>query len=223
MRRMIVALVSAVVAGMMLVPGSVSAKPLSIVVEDRVGDIASVADYDTLDYIALYGDTPIVQAGYFDMKWIFFSQKGDTYTFGMEMAADLPQEGDSLPEGVSLLQYTLWLDAEAWDWTPFPEYPCYGVVKLLYDGASYHAGLYTYVPNEPGDEIMELPFSVDGPKFQVKFTADSIGNVPEFWLNIWVIAYHGECPNKTWLDYVDPDAGAPGQLYVSILWPSPEG
>ncbi len=226
MRRVIVALVSVVSAGMMLVPGSVSAKPLSIAVEDRVGDIASVVDSDTLDYIALYGDTPIVQAGYFDMMWLFFSQKGDTYTFSMEMAADLPQEGDPLPEGVSLLQYVLWIDPEAWDWSEYA-FPSYCVVRLQYDGSSYHAGLYTYIPDAPGDEIMELPFSVDGPRFQVKFTTDSIadwiGDASEFWLCPWVIGYHGECPWRIWCDYVDPDAGAPGQLYASIPWPPPEG
>jgi hypothetical protein len=225
MRRTIVALVSAVVAGMMLIPGSVSAKPLSIAVEDRVGDLAAQWDVDTLDYIALYGDTPIVQAGYFDMTWFFFSQKRDTYTFGMEMAADLPKEGDSLPQGVTQAQWFLWLDPEPWDWSPYA-FPSYCVIRLSYDGSSYHAGLYTYVPDAPGDEIMELPFSVDGPRFQVKFTADSIadstGDASEFWLYPCTIAYHGECPLKVWLDYIDPDAGAPGQTYVSIPWPQPE-
>ena len=48
--------------------------------------------------MVLYGDnSPIVEAGFLDIRWFLFSQKGNTYAFGMEMVGDLPQEGDPLP------------------------------------------------------------------------------------------------------------------------------
>ena len=222
MKKVIVALVSLVVVGLLMVSGSVSAKPISIKVEDRIGDVGPMYTAETYDYVALYGDnSPIVEAGYFDMKLFLFSQKGDTYSFGMEMAGDLPQEGDPLPQGVSLLQYTLWLDPEAWDWSPYA-FPSYFVIRFQYDGSSYHAGLYEYVQEEQGDELMELPYKIIGPRFEVGFSADSIENIPSFWLFSSVVVYFGDCPWKTFVDSIDYGAGAPGQEWTSIPWPPPE-
>lgn len=221
-KRVILWLVSAALAVALLIPGSASAMNVKLVVEDRLGDVAPRYTADTYDYVAVYGEnSPIVQAGYFDMKYFMFSQKGNTYTFGMEMAADLPQEGDPLPQGVVLLQYILWLDPEAWDWTPFA-FLSYFVIRLSYDGASYHAGLYTYVMQEEGEELMALPFEVKGSSFAVMFTVDSVDGLTEFWLDPWVCAWFGGCPFRTYLDTVDYDADAPGQLWTSIPWPPPE-
>ncbi|HUV61327.1 MAG TPA: hypothetical protein VMW71_04065 [Thermoplasmata archaeon] len=219
MGKIALGLLSAVIAGLLMVPSSVSAKTLSIEVEDRIGDVAPLYTADTYDYVALYGDhSPIVKAGYFDMKWFLFSQKGSTYTFGMEMVGDLPQEGDPLPQGVELLQYTLWLDQEAWDWLPYSGVS-YFIIVLQYDGLSYYAALYEYVS---GDEVMELPFTVSGPRFEVRFSADSIANIPAFWLYPSVIVCFGNCPLESFVDLVDYTADAPGQVYTSIQWPSPE-
>jgi hypothetical protein len=218
MRKVIAALVSLVVVGLLMVPGSVSAKSISIEVEDRIGDVAPLYTARTYDYVALYGDnSPIVQAGYFDMTLFWFGLKGDTYTFGMEMVGDLPQEGDSLPQGVELLQYTLWLDQEAWDWLPYSGIS-YFIIVLQYDGLSYHAALYEYIS---GDEVMELPFTVSGPRFEVRFSADSITNIPTFWLFPSVAVYFGNCPLESFVDLVDYTADAPGQVYTSIQWPTP--
>jgi len=222
MRGVIVSLVSVIVVCMMVVPVGVSARSLSIEVEDRVGDVGPMYTAETYDYVALYGDnSPIVEAGYLDMRWFLFSQKGNTYTFGMEMVGGLPQEGDPLPQGVSLLQYTLWLDPEAWDWSPYA-FPSYFVIRFQYDGLSYHAGLYEYVVEEMGDLLAELPYAVNGPRFEVEFTTDSIGNLPTFWLFSSVVAYFGDCPWKTFVDSIDYGAGAPGQEWTSIPWPPPD-
>jgi hypothetical protein len=222
MRKVIAALVSLVVVGLLMVPGSVSAKSISIEVEDRIGDVAPLYTARTYDYVALYGDnSPIVQAGYFDMTLFWFGLKGDTYTFGMEMADDLPAEGDPLPQGVSLLQYILWLDPGPWDWSPYA-FPSYFVIRLQYDGLNYHAGLYTYVQAEEGEELMALSFEVKGPSFEVEFTAESIDNIEGFWLLPCVCPWFGSCPSRSYVDLIDYNAGAPGQLWTSIPWPPPE-
>lgn len=222
MKRVTLWLVSAAVAVALLIPGSASAMNVKLVVEDRLGDVAPMYTATTYDYVAVFGEnSPIVKAGYFDMTSFLFSQKGSTYTFGMEVAGALPEEGDPLPQGVTLLQYVLWLDPEAWDWSPYA-CPSYFVIRLIYDGLSYHAGLYTYVPNEDGEELMPLPFEVKGSSFQVTFTVDSVNGLEEFWLFPSVLAWMGGSPQKTWLDLIDYNAGAPGQLWTSIPWPPPE-
>jgi hypothetical protein len=222
MKRLTLPFASIAIAMTLLIPGCVSAVNLKLIVEDRLGDVAPMYTADTYDYTGLFGpNSPIVQAGYFDMRYFMFSQKGSTYTFGMEMAADLPQEGDPLPQGVTLLQYTLWLDPEAWDWSPY-SVPSYFVIRFQYDGLSYHAGLYTYVQEDPGDLLAELSYKISGSSFEVRFTADSIGDLPTFWLWPCVVAYFGNCSWKTYIDCVDYNAGAPGQLWTSIPWPPPE-
>lgn len=221
-KRVIPWVVSAALAVVLLIPGSASAMNVKLVVEDRLGDVAPMYTDDTYDYVAVYGpNSPIVQAGYFDMVKFLFSQKGSTYTFGMEVAAPLPEEGDPLPQGVTLLQYVLWLDPQAWDWSPY-SVPSYFVIRLSYDGSSYHAGLYTYVVQEEGEELEALPFEITGSSFKVMFTVDSVDGLEAFWLFPCVCAWFGNCPSRTYLDMVDYDAGAPGQLWTSIPWLPPE-
>jgi len=212
------ALLSALVVGLMIVPGDAVAANLYLEVEDRVGDVAFAYDIDIYDYRTLLGeDSPIVKAGYFDMVLFWFGLKGSTYTYGMELAADLPQEGDALPQGVRLLQYSLWLDKDWWDWTPGVE--SYFMIVLQYDGSAYSAALLEW-PSQA--VIMPLPFTIDGPRFEVKFSADSIDNIESFWLVAAVLAFFGEEMCRMWPDAIDSEAGAPGQIITSIPWPSPE-
>jgi hypothetical protein len=196
----------------------VTAATLTLEVEDRTGDVARAYDFQTYDYRTLLTDnSQIVQAGYFDMTLFWFGLKGKTYTYGMELAADLPKEGDPLPQGVDILQYTIWLDEDSWDWVS--AVPSYFMVVLRYDGSSYSAALLEW-PSE--EVIMSLPFTIEGPRFEVRFSADSIDNTPEFWLVSGVIVYHSQYSAKMWLDAFDCDAGAPGQVITSIPWPPPE-
>lgn len=217
MRKLTLALLSAIVAGLMLVPSSVSAKAVMITVPDRPGDIAVQYDYTTYEPRITWGDnTQIAEAGYFDMTLFWFGLKGRTYTFGMELASDLPQEGDPLPPSVGLVQYMLWLDRDSWDWyegdlTLF-------MIVLQYDGSSYSAALL----DSPSWEVMmPLPFTVSGARLEVEFSADSIDNIPTFWLFPSVLAYCGQGVSYWWMDIADPDA-APGQEFNSIPWPPPE-
>lgn len=215
---MIVAFASLVVVGMLMVPGIVSAKTASIEVEDRVGDVTAAWDYSTFDYAALLGDgMPIVQAGYFDMTLFQFCLKKGTYTFSMEMAADLPEEGDPLPTSVRLARYSLWLSTESWDWVS--DVVDYYLMVLWYDGSSYSAELLTCPTKEV---ITSLSFTVEGSRFSVELPASWMEGVESFWLFPAVNAFHSQNPEiELWLDMLDPDADVPGLEYTNILW-SPE-
>lgn len=212
MRRAIVAVVSAVVAGLLLVPGCASAKAVTLTVPDEAGDIGIIFDYETYLPKSTWGEnSQIAQAGYFDRTLFWFGLKGDTYTFGMELAADLPQEGDPLPAGVTLAEYGLWLDGEAWDWvTPVEDY-C--ALVLRYDGVSYSAAMLDWYSETV---TMYLPFTIDGPRFEMKFSADSIGNIETFWLFTCVDVYFGQ--SLPWMvDAFDLDS-VEGQMVTSIPW-----
>ncbi|MDH3366167.1 MAG: hypothetical protein OEM29_09255, partial [Thermoplasmata archaeon] len=200
MTRVTVAMLSAVVAGLILVPGSVSAKAAMITVSDSLGDIAVNYDYTAYEPRIIWGDnTQISEAGYFDMTLFWFGLKGTSYTFGMELAADLPQEGDPLPSSVGLVQYMLWLDKDSWNW--YEDDLTLFMVVLQYDGASYSAALLDYPSHEV---IMPLPFTVNGAMFEVEFSADSIDNTPAFWLFPSVLAYYGQGASYWWTDIADP-------------------
>lgn len=220
MRKWTVALASAIIVGLMMVSSGVSGTDVYYVeVEDRVGDVSFCYDFTAIDYRTLLGEnSPIVEAGYFDMTLLWFSQEGDTYTFGMQLAADLPQEGDPLPGGMSRVQYEVWLDEDAWDWvTPVKSH---FEVYLMYDGSHYTAALR--VPGTP-DPLAYLEYEIAGPKFEVRFSAADIGNLEEFWLGApAVTCLMGGNIVELWPDIIDLDAGAPGQLWTSIPWPSPE-
>jgi hypothetical protein len=216
MRRIVVALVSAVVAGMMLIPGCASAKAVTLTVPDEVGDIGIIFDYETYQPISTWGkNSQIVQAGYFDRTLFWFGLKGNTYTFGMELAGKLPQEGDPLAPGVTMVEYPLWLSKDAWDWvTPVEEY---FKILLRYDGVHYSAVLL----DQPSLEVkMYLPFTVDGPRFEMQFTSDSIDNIETFWMFISVDIYFGQ--SLPWMvDGFDLDS-VEGQIVTSIPWPLPD-
>ena len=96
------------------------------------------------------------------------------------------------------------------------------MIRFQYDGLRYHAGLYEYVVEGMGDLLEELPYAINGSRFEVEFTADSIGDIPTFWLVSSVVAYFGDCPWKTFVDNIDYGAGAPGQEWTSIPWPPPD-
>ena len=218
MKRVTIASVSVAIASLMLIPNSVSADDMYLEVEDRVGDVAFAYAYEIFDYQVLLGKgSPIVKAGYFDMTLFWFGLEDGTHTYGMQLAADLPEEGDPLPAGVRILQYMLWLDKDSWDWTAAVE--SYFMVMLQYDGLEYSAALLEWPSMAV---IMQLPFAIDGPRFEVTFSADSIDNIQSFWLCVGVLAILGDPLTRMWSDIFDYDAGAPGQVITSIPWPPEE-
>lgn len=198
-----------------MAPSSVSAEALSVKVVDRIGDVASMYDYDTYDYLALCGEaSPIAQAGYFDMTLFEFRLTGNTYTYAMELAADLPDEGDPLPDTIHQVQYMLWFDRDSWDWVE-PGLTLFMMV-LQYDGSAYSAALLDYPSWEV---IMPLSFEIDGARFEVKMSTEAIDGLTTFWLFPSIFAYPGtNAPVYFWPDIADPNA-APGQEYNSIPWP----
>lgn len=212
---------SAIIVGLMSVPGSASGTDAYYVeAEDRVGDVSFCYDFEAIDYRTLLGkNSPIVKAGYFDMTLFWFAQDGDAYTFGMQLATDLPQEGDPLPAGMSRVQYEVYLDEEAWDWvTPVKSY---FEVFLGYDGSHYSAVLQAPGTPEP---LAYLEYEIAGPRFEVQFSASDIGNLEKFWLGApaVTILMGGSTVVELWPDIIDVDANAPGQLWTSIEWPPTE-
>ncbi|MBN1677704.1 MAG: hypothetical protein JW880_04125 [Candidatus Thermoplasmatota archaeon] len=219
MKRSVSVLLSALVVGtMMALPMSASAaKTSTTVVPDRTGDLGIFWDFTTCEPKPVWGPgTPVARAGYFDMVSFWFSQSGKTYTFGMELNAALPCEGDSLPPGIDYACWLIWIDPEPWNAIYNPVDTLY-TVGLVYDGTEYSAALMEGVN---GDVIVALPFEIDGSVFEVRFSGASIGGLSSFWwmpaAKVWWGALH------VWdsIDRADPGA-APGQMWWDIPWPPP--
>ena len=183
-----------------------------IKVQDTEGDLAKSYYVETGEPKTGWGDNaPVVQAGYFDMVSAWLGQKGKTYVFGMELAADLPQEGTALPPGISAAAWILWIEPEPW--TPTKPVASTFILYLLYDGSVYSAGLIDVV----ADVTTSVPFAVDGPMFELTFSADSIGNPTSFWWTGGLNVFWG-AGGWAMVDAIDPGA-APGQVYWDIPWP----
>ncbi|HEX9908492.1 MAG TPA: hypothetical protein VGB78_08545 [Thermoplasmata archaeon] len=213
MRRVMVALISAIVIGLLLVPSGASALT-TMVVQDSVGDVGIAIDMKTGTIRdTLSPEVPLVKAGYFDMVSVWLSQKGKTYTFGMELAVALPKEGTPLPNPAKLAQWELWIDPVPYIIDPSP---AVGMIALRYDGSSYSA----FVCDWATKVETPIPFSIDGSKLQLQFTAAQLNNAVISWWVPLVEIYVG--PLGTWasgfVDAVDLGA-APGQVGFDLPWP----
>jgi hypothetical protein len=92
-KKTVVALLSVIVAGLMLVPGSVSAGSVTIKATDSLGDLGPKYDAASAETVVFWPDSmPLTRVGYLDMTswWFAYSSKDKTYTFGMEVANSLP-------------------------------------------------------------------------------------------------------------------------------------
>lgn len=218
MSRILSMVLGAIVIGiMMLMPISVTAaKTTTTVVSDRTGDPGIFWDFDTCEPKPVWGPgTPVAKAGYFDMVSVWLSQSGRTYTFGMELNAALPAEGDALPPGIDLACWLIWIDPEPWNAVYNPVDTLF-TVGLIYDGSGYSAAIMEGVN---GNIIMELPFSVDATTFQLQFSASSIGSIPSFWWMPAAKVWWGDMHVWDSIDRLDPGAG-PGQVWWDLPWPS---
>jgi hypothetical protein len=212
-RKTVIALALSFVMALMMLAQPVSAGSMMII-PDEQGDVGKMYDWETGETTNGWGDNAkVVQAGYFDMVSVWFGQKGKTYEFGMQLAADLPQAGDPLPVGTKLAEWNLYVDRTAW--TP----PLYTedlfFISVKYDGSSFSANLLNYSTKVV---IASLPLILDGSKFQTEVSADSIGDLPT---TIWLVPIV-----KVWFGWgafwtMDrPDPGVmPGQVMWSIPWP----
>ncbi len=212
---------SVVVAGLMMVPCGVSAGMKTLTVQDLRGDLGPKFDYDTLEVVVTWpDDRPLVEVGYFDMLSYSFSYstKEKGYTFCMEVSKALPAEGTPLPMGYRMAQWLVWLDVEPWHIKYNPYAETYFSVVLTYDGTAYVAELRD--GPRLGPVLATLPFSVDGANVEMKFTADSIGNLDSFWILPGTVVQWGTPGSAGYwvLDSSDADA-APGQVWWDIPWP----
>jgi hypothetical protein len=199
----------------------VSAGYTAVVVQDRQGDVGKMYDLETCDVTVLWGEnTVIADVGYFDALSYSLSLKGKTFTFGMELAAALPDEGVALPSGIKHVAYTMWIDAAPWHPVYNPT-PSLFTVVLNYDGLEYSAVL---IEGEKilGNVLEILPFTVQGTRFEVQFPAASIGSLEAFWWCPCVHVWDGPVGTEAqwWFDTADPDA-YPGQVWWNIPWSIP--
>ncbi len=221
MKKALLPIATSLMVVIMLVQ-PVSAGPAAVVVPDRLGDLGKGYDPETCDVTVRWNEnTLFVKAGYFDALSYSLSLNGQTFTFGMELAAALPDEGLALPSGLKHVAYTMWIDAEPWHYIYNPT-PSLFTVALNYDGLEYYAVL---IEGEKitGNVLEILPFTVQGSRFEVQFSAASIGGLEAFWWLPCVHVWDGPVGTTAqwWFDTTDPDA-CPGQVWWNIPWSTPE-
>ena len=215
MRKVMVAVLSAIVVGLMLVPSGVSAGITTVVVQDRTGDLGFGVN-GTGEISKLWADNaPVAQAKYLDMASAWLSQKAKTYTFGMELAAALPKEGSALPGGIKLVEWAVWIDPSPYNVNTNPVLPLF-LIALRYDGSSYSA----FVLDRGTMVTTSVPFSIDGSKLQLQFSEASIGNRAFEWWSPMVREWTGPLGTSGYwfVDAVDYRLN-PGQVYYDIPWP----
>jgi hypothetical protein len=215
-RKAAIALMSAIVAGLMLAPNGLAAGTSTTVVQDMRGDQGPKLDFSTGEMLVAWPDVMVLKkVGYFDILSfsLSYSTKEKTYTFGMEVAKDLPASGSGLPTGWKLLRWLMWIDTEPWFYGVND--PTVYTVQLTFDGSAYAAQLKDY---QTGAVLETLPFEVRGSTLKVEFSAASIGNMDSFW---WMpcTAVHWSGAGYWDLDTTDPGA-APGQVMWDIPWPA---
>ncbi len=221
MKKTVVALLSVIVVGLMLVPGSVSAGNVTIKAADSLGDLGPKYDAASAETVVFWPDSmPLTRVGYFDMTswWFAYSSKDKTYTFGMEVANPLPNAGSPLPTGFKEVRWLVWLDMGAWNPKYAPTVGSYYTIQLIYDGSEYAAVLAQ--GGSWGPILATLPFSVDGSELQIQFSAASIGNLKSFWIMPCTAVLWSLQPYSGYWDFDSTDPGAaPGQVWWSVPWP----
>jgi len=213
----IVTALSFMVALMLIHP--VSAGSRSLVVQDREGDLGcGNVNWDTCEFTVAWPDnTPVASVGYFDILSFSLTQKAKMYTFGMEVAAPLPDEGSALPNGFKRVQWLLWIDAEPWNLKYNPTAETLFTILLSYDGSGYTATLRAGL--SMGPVVATLPYEIDGAKLQIEFSAASIGSLQSFWIMPCTVVEWSVPHAGFWdLDSTDPGA-VPGQVWWDIPWP----
>ena len=218
MRKKVIALLSVIVVGMMTVPGGVSGRSAATWIEDSTGDVGFGFSTKTGEILqAPWGTgTPWVAIGFMDIAAASLSQKGQTYTFGMKLATDLPKEGTALPDSVKRAEWALWIDPSPWNMATNPVASLFKVA-LIYDDLEYSGEL---VDATTGAYLASLPFTVDGSTFFVDFSAASIGGLEFQWWCPLTRVWQGLFGSwgAAYLDGIDWGTAA-GQEYYDLPWP----
>lgn len=182
MARGLIAILSAIVVGMMMVPGSVSADDPLVEATDREGDMPWCIDMETGEpiYSPCAGDRALLGVGCLDMKSYWLTQNALTgqYTFGMELYGALPTEGDAMPYGIKAAEWAMWIDPEPWTYVN-EVVPLYAI-SLTYDGSSYDVSLIVVESKEVVRSVV-FEISSDRSELQMSFPAESIGYLDFSW------------------------------------------
>ena len=178
MRKSVVALLGALVVGVMLaMPVSAGAKMAAY--PDRVGDIGKTivcpgqGSHEWGDMLSYWsGDSPLANAGYVDMLSEWVSIKGNTVTVGMTLASPIPVN-DILPDGVKGI-YWVWLFWTTVDTTTSSNNAPYGVY-VMWNGDGLSAA---FVDRSGGTEPFAVTYLdslvVDGCTLSVSISLSSL-------------------------------------------------
>jgi hypothetical protein len=218
-RKTAIAFAFSITVALMMLAQPVSAGTVTLTVMDRPGDLGTKIVWETGDIVNTWPDTTsLTKVGYFDILSfsLSHSSKAKTYTFGMELASDLPEPGSALPTGFKFVEWLMWIDPEPWNMKYNNILSLY-TIQLTYDGSKYNAELKDY---PTGVVLATLPFNVDGSTLQLQFSAASIGNLGSFWFMPCTVVQWSVAPGAGYwdLDSTDPGA-APGQVWWDIPWP----
>jgi hypothetical protein len=186
-------------------------------VTDGKGDQSIMFDPKTGELDKLWpASTAIAQAGYLDISSAWLTQKGKTYTFGMELAKALPEVGTPLPHQIRSVDWSMWIDPSPWNSKENPVSPLFQIA-LTYDGTAYSAFVANFVTMER-NAVSSL--SIGTSTFELEFSAESISDQAFSW---WVPAV-GVNFGPTWsagsviVDMIDWDS-TNGQVWYDLPWP----
>jgi len=197
-----------VIALMMAMP--VLADTVTLIVADGTNDVGR-NDWTHLNDPRHYwaDNTAAAETGYFDMVSTWLSQKGKTYTFGMELASLLPEEDSPLPAPIKTAEWLLWIDS-------YPMSAPLYTFSLYYDGSSYSAILL----DASTTIATPLPFTIDGAKFEADLSQNLVGDLAGLWWSPAVRLWWGPLGSVgEWVVDVVDFGMAPGQEGIDLPWP----
>ncbi len=215
-RRTAIALTLTFTIGLMMLAQPVLGATLTSVVSDPKGDMGFGVDPKTGGIMQTWQkDSLVAKANYLDIVSMSLSQKAKTYTFSMEMAAALLNEGSPLPGGFKTVEWGMWIDPSPYNFLTNPVAPLF-LISLRYDGSGYSAMIVDYSTMA----AKSIPFSIDGASLQLQFTASSIGNLQSFWWSPLTRFWMGPVgtPGYWFVDSVDLPL-VDGYAYIDLPWP----
>jgi len=181
-RKIVVAVLSAIVVGLMLVPSGVSAGSNTVSFTDRQGDLgkpwysAAQGSHTAGDPLSWWsGNSPISNAGYLDLRSGWVTVKGNTVTMGLTVDSPLTKDS-KLPQGITEVRWA-WYFYLSIDVTYGGYYAPYSVY-ILWDGADFSAALVDHTSGSPPFVVTQLDnFIVDGSVLSVTMSLASIPGV----------------------------------------------
>jgi hypothetical protein len=201
MRRFPITLLGSVFVLLMLTQ-PVSAGSLTVSCPDRTDDLAKlwrITSIDPYNYALVppwADNSKVGKVGYCDILNGWLTHKGDSYVFGMEVAANLPTEG-----GIPGVNYVVWGfyaffsndGNDAFD------------ICLVWDGGRYQAFVQDSRPFMSGGmwAYTEIPYTVDGAKLTLTVSAKQFDIPPVFyWCFKTVVIIGNWIPTPSdWTDF----------------------